>query len=252
MPKKLYFEKWLLQINSISHGSYFAFLMPIMGVPNYMICIINQNSSCVAAAVQQLNNKAFLSKLYKYIFTQMMQFRALLFTFFWSVSHADIFNCQCFLNASEWLWCLRNGSARHRLGVIILLLSWHFSSWVGAFSFSAFVLWEMLGYCVVPCSAVMVLPFPTVLVALREGLGTCWLLGPLLSQALLCRWAGPCMIRNPGCSVQPYGRNIFGGFVLLVLPCFSWLLLSEASGERVEWSPSCNPTITNVTDRSKS
>lgn len=101
MPEKLYFEKWLLQINSISHGSYFAFLMPIMGVPNYMICIINQNNSCVAAAVQQLNNKAFLSKLYKYIFTQMMQFRVLLFTFSWSVNHADIFNCQCFLNASE-------------------------------------------------------------------------------------------------------------------------------------------------------
>lgn len=101
MPEKLYFEKWLLQINSISHGSYFAFLMPIMGVPNYMICIINQNSSCVAAAVQQLNNKAFISKLYKYIFTQMMQFRALLFTFFWSVNHTDIFNCQCFLDASK-------------------------------------------------------------------------------------------------------------------------------------------------------
>lgn len=100
MSEKLYFEKWILQINSISHGSYFAFLIHITRVPNYMICIINQNSSCVAAAVQQLNNKAFLSKLYKYIFTQMMQFRALLFTFFWSVNHADIFYSQCFLNVS--------------------------------------------------------------------------------------------------------------------------------------------------------
>lgn len=87
MPEKLYFEKWQLQINSISHGSHFAFLIHIMRVLNYMICIINQNSSCVAVAVQQLNNKAFLSKLYKYTFTQMMQFRALLFTFFWSLNH---------------------------------------------------------------------------------------------------------------------------------------------------------------------
>lgn len=82
MPEKLYFEKWLLQMNSISHGSHFAFLIHIMRVLNYMICIINQNSSCVTVAVQQLNNKAFLSKLYKYIFTQMMQLRALLFTSF--------------------------------------------------------------------------------------------------------------------------------------------------------------------------
>lgn len=101
MPEKLYFEKWLLQINSISHGSYFAFLIHIMRVLNYMICIINQSSSCVAVAVRQLNNKAFLSKLYKYTFTQMMQFRALLFTFFWSVNHTDIFYKQHFLNVSK-------------------------------------------------------------------------------------------------------------------------------------------------------
>lgn len=96
MPEKLYFETWLPRINSISQGSYFAFLIHIMRVPNYMICIINQNSSCVAAAVQQLNNKAFLSKLYKYIFTQMMQFRALLFTFLWSVNQAAIFTASAF------------------------------------------------------------------------------------------------------------------------------------------------------------
>lgn len=72
-----------------------------MRVLNYMICIINQNSSCVAVAVQQLNNKAFLSKLYKYIFTQMMQLRALLFTSFWSVNHTDTFYKQRFLNVSK-------------------------------------------------------------------------------------------------------------------------------------------------------
>lgn len=80
--------------------------------------------------------------------------------------------------------------------MIILLLHWHFGSWVGAFSVSAFGLWKMLGYCVVLCSAVMVLPFPTGPLALREGLGTPCFLGPLLSQALFCRWACPCFIRT--------------------------------------------------------
>lgn len=59
-------------------------------------------------------------------------------------------------------------------------------------------------------------------VAPREGLGTLWFLGPLLSQALFCGWAGPCFIRIPGCwkHVQPLNA----GAPLLSLPCLCCLV----------------------------
>jgi len=104
----------------------------------------------------------------------------------------------------------------------------------------------MLRYRVVPSSAVVVLAFPTGPVALSVGLGTPWFLGLVLSLALCCRRAGAHFIRTqdtesasghcpfttPEC-VYGKGPVAFGVFLLLVLPCFSSLLLTEASGKRV-------------------
>lgn len=134
------------------------------------------------------------------------------------------------------------------LEVIILLLCWHFGSRVAAFSVSALDLHKMLRYRVVPSSATAVLPFPSGPAAFIIGLGTPWFLGPILSQALFCGRTGTCFIRtqdNESASLHRSRACLRQGpvtlrvFLLLVLPCFSSLLLSEASGERVGWSHHC-------------